>query len=83
MKTNIYNKNSPKIKNSILKKKKAYQCIFHCQINPNDCINSIDLIDDKVVFGTLMGDVLLCRVDENKLKGNNKANQILKKKKIS
>ena len=82
MKTNIYNKSSSKIKNSILKKKKAYKCIFHCQINPNDCINSIDLIDDKVVFGTLMGDVLLCRIDENKLKGNNKANQILKKKKF-
>ena len=86
MKTNnaIYNndnKNSSKIKKSILKKKKAYKCIFQCQINPNDCINSIDLIDDKVVFGTLMGDVLLCRVDENKLNGNNKENQILKKRK--
>jgi hypothetical protein len=73
----IYNnKKKPKIKNSIFKKKKTYKCIFHCKINPNDCINSIDLIEDKVVFGTLMGDVLLCRVDENHLNGyNNKDNE--------
>ena len=82
MKTNnaIYNKNSSKIKKTFNKKKKAYKCIFHCQINPNDCINSIDLIEDKVVFGTLMGDVLLCRVDENNLSGNYNENQIITNK---
>ena len=72
MKTNneIYNKKKRKIKKSFFGKKKSYKCIFHCDINANDCINSIDLIEDKVVFGTLMGDVLLCRVDENKLNAN-------------
>ena len=72
MKTNneIYNKKKRKIKKSFFGKKKSYKCIFHCDINANDCINSIDLIEDKVVFGTLMGDVLLCRVDENKLNVN-------------
>lgn len=51
-----------------------YKCIFKYEISLNDCINSIDLIDDKVVFGTIMGDVILCRIDENNLliKNNNK-----------
>ena len=44
-----------------------YKCIFNYEISLNDCINSIDLIDDKVVFGTIMGDVILCRLDENNL----------------
>ena len=44
-----------------------YKCIFNYEISLNDCINSIDLIDDKVVFGTIMGDVILCRIDENNL----------------
>ena len=78
MKTNntIYNKNRTKIKNTFNKMKKNYNCIFHCKINNNDCINSIDINDDKVVFGTLMGDVYLCRVDEKKL--NQKNNEISK-----
>ena len=71
MKTNnaIYI-NRAKIKNKPINRKNiTYKCIFHCPINLNDCINSIDLFEDKVVFGTLMGDVFLCRVDENKLNG--------------
>jgi len=53
-----------------------YKCIFNYEISLNDCINSIDLIDDKVVFGTIMGDVFLCRIDENNLliKHNKKNN---------
>ena len=73
MKTNnaIYI-NRTKIKNKpINEKNNTYKCIFHCPINLNDCINSIDLFEDKVVFGTLMGDVFLCRVDENKLNRRN------------
>ena len=86
MKTNnaIYNINRLKIKKSSNNKKKEYTCIFHCPLNINDCINSIDIIDDKVVFGTLMGDVFLCRVDENKLNGkNNEINIINKKSEIN
>ena len=71
MKTNnaIYI-NRTKLKNKPINQKNiSYKSIFHCPINLNDCINSIDLFEDKVVFGTLMGDVFLCRVDENKLNG--------------
>ena len=73
MKTNntIYNKNRAKRKKPFTKIKKSYNCIFHCPININDCINSIDIYDDKVVFGTIMGDVYLCRVDKKKLNGKN------------
>ena len=44
--------------------KSNFTCIFHCPITINDCINSIDLKEDKVIFGTLMGDAYLCRIDE-------------------
>ena len=76
MKTNkeIYDINYTKIKKSFNKKKNNYNCIFHFLMNRNDCINSIDINDDKVVFGTLMGDVYLCRVDEAKL--NNKKYEV-------
>ena len=55
------------MRNDIHQKKADFTCIFHCPISVNDCINSIDLKDDKVVIGTLMGDVYLCRLDESKL----------------
>ena len=45
--------------------KNNYTCIFHCPITINDCINSIDLKEDKVIFGTLMGDAYLCRIDQD------------------
>ena len=64
-------------KNDGLISKKKYKCIFHCPITINDCINSIDLKEDKVIIGTLMGDVFLCRVDESKLYPKNN----IKKKK--
>ena len=72
----IYNINRIKTKKTSNKKKISYECIFHCPTNINDCINSIDMIDDKVVFGTLMGNVYLCRVDEKKL--NKKNDEFLK-----
>ena len=81
MKTNnaIYNINRTKIKKTLKNKMKEYHCLFHCPININDCINSIDIINDKVVFGTLMGDVYLCRVDSKKLNVNRKKKEIQKK----
>ena len=83
MKTNnvIYNIKRPKIKKTFNNKKKEYKCIFYCPINPNDCINSIDINNDKIVFGTLMGDVFLCRVDEKKLNGKNNEIHLISKKK--
>ena len=64
---NEMNKKKAKMRNNLLQKKEEYICIFHCPITVNDCINSIDLKEDKVIIGTLMGDVYLCRVDESKL----------------
>ena len=61
--SNIFNNKNNKIKHS----KSKYKCIFHLSISKNDCINSIDIINDKVVFGTIMGDVNLCRINENNL----------------
>ena len=56
-----------KMRNDLPQKKSNFTCIFHCPITVNDCINSIDINEDKVIIGTLMGDVFLCRVDESKL----------------
>ena len=64
---NIVNEEKTKINNKIKYTKSKYKCIFHLSISKNDCINSIDIINDKVVIGTIMGDVNLCRVDENNL----------------
>ena len=49
------------------KKDSEYKCIFHAPINSSDFITSIDIFEDKVVYGTIMGNVDLCRVDSNKL----------------
>ena len=48
-----------------------YKNIFLCPLNKNDCVNSMDIFDDILVYGTIMGNVYLCRVDENNLKSNN------------
>ena len=73
----MWKKNFNNIENEIIKKNNnilqysneyhKYKCIFHHPIFQNDCINSIDIINDKVLIGTIMGDVNLCRVDENNL----------------
>ena len=61
------NKAILKDKNNLLKPNSSnYTCIFHYSLTINDCINSIDLLDDKIIFGTIMGDVCLCRVAEDK-----------------
>ena len=54
------------------KEKNLFKCIFHFSILQNDCINSLDIIDDKIIIGTIMGDVSLLRVDKNNLIVNNK-----------
>ena len=46
-------------------KNKKYKYKFHYSHYQNDCINSIDIIDNKIVLGTMTGDVSLIRVDEN------------------
>ena len=51
-----------------------FKNIFLCPLNKNDCVNSMDIFDDILIYGTIMGNVNLCRVDENNLKitNNNK-----------
>ena len=44
-----------------------YELKFHFPLFKNDCINSIDIFNDKVAIGTIMGYVFLLRVDENNL----------------
>ena len=44
-----------------------YQNIFLCPLNNNDCVNSMDIFDDILIYGTIMGNVYLCRVDKNNL----------------
>ena len=45
-----------------------YKNVFLCPLNKNDCVNSMDVFDDIIIYGTIMGSVYLCRVDENNLK---------------
>ena len=58
-------------------KSSEYKCIFHCPLNKNDCVNSIDIFNNYIAFGTIMGDVIFCRLEEenniidNKLNINN------------
>ena len=44
--------------------KNTYKNIFLCPLNKNDCVNSIDIIDDFILYGTIMGNVYLCRINQ-------------------
>ena len=68
---NNYNNNENK------KLYSQYKLIFYYPIIPGDCINSIDIFDDKVAIGTIMGDAYLLRVDENYLNVVVNKNKIL------
>ena len=61
----IFNNQNTKTKQS---EKYIYKNIFLCPLNKNDCVNSMDIFDDIILYGTIMGNVYLCRVDENNLK---------------
>ena len=71
---NINNEN-----NSLVNKElySQFELTLHFPINPGDCINSIDIFDDKVVIGNIMGDAYLLRVDENNLDVVENKNKIL------
>ena len=60
------NENKSKSKSKI-KIKHEYKNIFLCPLNKNDCVNSIDIFDDIILYGTIMGNVYLCRVNQNNL----------------
>ena len=41
-----------------------YKCIFHCPLSNNDIASAIDLDQNYLIYGTLMGEVSLCLIDE-------------------
>ena len=45
---------------------KEYKNIFLCPLNKHDIVTSIDILDDLIIYGTIMGNVYLCRVNNNK-----------------
>lgn len=72
----IYFDENPKYKETLKLKSfpkiKNFKNIFMCPLNKNDCVNSIDIYDDIVLYGTIMGNVYLCRVNQNNLLQNKK-----------
>ena len=58
-------------KNKTKEEEYIYKNIFLFFLNKNDCVNSMDIFDDILIYGTIMGNVYLCRVDENNLKIKN------------
>ena len=63
-----YNNNESKSRlNANNESSSKYELKFHFPLFKNDCINSIDIFNDKVAIGTIMGYVFLLRVDENNL----------------
>ena len=55
------------ISNSNSKINRKYKNIFLCPINKHDIVTSIDILDDIVIYGTIMGNVYLYRVNQNNL----------------
>ena len=46
--------------------KKIIECLLFCKTHTNDSVNSLDIFDNLVAFGTLMGNLYLCRIKNNK-----------------
>ena len=67
-KENSYSKKDsiliPLNKNEI--NKKIIECLLFCKTHTNDSVNSLDIFDNLVAFGTLMGNLYLCRIKNNK-----------------
>ena len=66
---------------TLIKSKNNYRNIFLCPLKKSDCVNSIDIIDDIVLYGTIMGNVYLCRVNKNNLYQKKNQTKYSKKKK--
>ena len=47
-----------------------YKCIFHCLLSNNDIASTIDLDQNYLVYGTLMGEVALCLIEDYSLKND-------------
>ena len=63
-----------KVKHS---KKYIYKFIFLCPINKLDCVNSMDIYDDLLIYGTIMGNLQLCHIDKDYLYPKTKINKLL------
>ena len=46
------------------KNKKIYKCVFHNPLLNNDITSAIDIDNNYLVYGTIMGDVNFCIIDE-------------------
>ena len=56
-----YLKNNPNIINESTF---SFKCVCQCPFEHNDSINSIDIYNNQIIYGTLMGDVYLCRIED-------------------
>ena len=55
------------------KPKHEYKNIYLCPLNKHDAVNSMEILDDFIIYGTIMGNVYLCRINTNN------SNNIIKK----
>ena len=58
-KINIFRENT--------KSKHEYKNIYLCPLNKHDIVNSMEILDDIIIYGTIMGNVYLCRINANNL----------------
>ena len=58
-KINIFRENT--------KSKHEYKNIYLCPLNKHDIVNSMEILDDIIIYGTIMGNVYLCRINSNNL----------------
>lgn len=72
------------------KPKHEYKNIYLCPLNKHDAVNSMEILDDFIIYGTIMGNVYLCRINTNNSnnsnnieKSNEKKNKILNLNEIS
>ena len=48
-----------------INKNHKYKCLLHSPMTINDCVNSIDIFNNCIAYGTVMGNITFCRVQEN------------------
>ena len=51
----------PKVK---IKSKKEYKNIFLSKLDKQDVVTSLDIFDDLIIYGTIMGNAYLCRMNK-------------------
>ena len=54
-------------KNNIIQKNDMYTCVAHCPLETNDCVNSIDIFNNFLVYGTIMGNINFCKLEEENI----------------